>query len=71
MSFSKAIEQRAWVCKTGATSGPVRVTLVLAVAIWPLSSDTLQVIPTGPVGAPVEEKTAEGPLPLMAPAAAE
>jgi hypothetical protein len=47
------------------------VTLVFAVAVWPLSSDTLQVIPVVPVGAPVEEKTAVLPLPLPCPAAAE
>jgi hypothetical protein len=46
------------------------VTLVLAVAIWPLSSDTLQVMPVAPVGAPVEVKVAVVPVPLMAPAAA-
>jgi hypothetical protein len=32
------------------------VTLVFAVAVCPLSSVTLQVIFTAPVGAPVEEK---------------
>jgi hypothetical protein len=47
------------------------VTLVLALAVWFLSSATLQVIPTGPVGAPVEEKVAVVPLPLIVPAAAE
>jgi hypothetical protein len=47
------------------------VTLVLAFAVWPLSSATLQAIPTFPVGAPVEEKVAVAPLPLMEPAAAE
>ena len=39
------------------------VTVVLALAVWPLSSDTLQVIPTGPVGAPVEEYVAVVPVP--------
>ena len=47
------------------------VTEVFAVAVCPLSSDTLQVMPTAPVGAPVELKVAEVPVPLMEPEAAE
>ena len=47
------------------------VTLVLAMAVWPLSSDTLQVIGVTPVGAPVEEKDALLPVPLIDPAEAE
>ena len=31
------------------------LTLMFAVAVWPLSSETLQVICAGPVEAPVEE----------------
>jgi hypothetical protein len=47
------------------------VTLVFAVAVCPLSSATLQVIPTAPVGAPAEENVAVVPLPLTEPAEAE
>jgi hypothetical protein len=47
------------------------VTLVLAVAVWPLSSETLHVIPTAPVGAPAEENVAVVPVPLTEPADAE
>ena len=43
------------------------VTVALAVAVCPLSSDTVQVICAGPVEAPVEEYVAEVPLPLMVP----
>jgi hypothetical protein len=49
----------------------VTVTLVLAVAVCPLSSDTLHVIATGPAGAPAELKTAVEPLPLIVPEAVE
>jgi hypothetical protein len=44
--------------------------LAFAVAVWPLSSDTLQVICTGPLGAPVDEYVAVVPLPLIVPAEA-
>ena len=47
------------------------VTLVLADAVWPLSSETLQVIPTAPVGAPAEEYSAVVPVPVTVPAVAE
>jgi hypothetical protein len=47
------------------------VTLVLAVAVCPLSSVTLQVMPTAAAGAPVELKVAEAPVPLMVPDVAE
>jgi hypothetical protein len=47
------------------------VTAVCAVAVWLLSSFTVQVIPTEPVGAPTEEKFAVAPLPLIEPAVAE
>ena len=43
------------------------VTLVFAVAEWLLSSLTLQVIPTTPVGAPVEENSAVVPVPVTVP----
>jgi hypothetical protein len=43
------------------------VTVALAVAVWPLSSDTLQVICAGPAEAPVEEYVAVVPLPLIVP----
>ena len=39
--------------------------------VWPLSSVTVQVMPTAPVGAPTEEKVAVFPLPLIEPAEAE
>ena len=47
------------------------VTVVLSVAVWPLSSDALQVIPTAPVGIPVEENVAVVPLTLTVPAEVE
>jgi hypothetical protein len=47
------------------------VTPVLAVAVCPLSSLTVQVMPTAPVGAPVEEYVALEPVPLTEPAVAE
>ena len=40
------------------------VTVVVDEVLWPLSSDTLQVIVVGPVGAPVEEKLAVLPVPF-------
>ncbi len=46
------------------------VTLVGELAEWPLSSDTLHVIPTAPVGAPAEEYSAVVPLPVTVPAEA-
>jgi len=53
--LSKVMVQSAG-CEERSNYGGVMVTVVLLVAVWPLSSDTLQVIPTAPVGAPVEEK---------------
>ena len=47
------------------------VKLVEELAVWPLSSETLQVIPTAPVGAPAEEYAAVVPLPVTVPAEAE
>ena len=70
MSVVKLIEHSAWVCGAGGTTGATMVTLVLALAVWPLSSDTLQVMPTAPVGAPAEENSAVVPLPVTEPAEA-
>ena len=47
------------------------VKLVEELAVCPLSSETLQVIPTVPVGAPAEEYSAVVPLPVTVPAEAE
>ena len=72
--MAKLIEQRAWVCGTGGTYGAVMVTvlaaLMVADALCPLSSVTVQVMLTGPVGAPTEEKIAVFPLPWIEPAEA-
>ena len=54
-----------------AGGGAVMVTLVLAVAVWFLSSDTLQVIVTVPAGAPAELNVAVASVPVTVPAAAE
>ncbi len=54
VSVAKVIEQSACVFGAGGTTGATIVTLVVALAVWPLSSDTLHVIPTAPVGAPAE-----------------
>ena len=51
--------------------GATMVRLVFAVAVWPLSSDTFQVMPTVPVGAPADEYSAVVPLPVTVPAVAE
>ncbi len=47
------------------------VTTVLAVALWPLSSETLQVTGISPGDAPAESNVAEVPVPLMVPDATE
>ncbi len=47
------------------------VRFVLAETVWPLSSETLQVMPTAPVGAPAEEYLAVVPVPVTVPAVAE
>ncbi len=41
------------------------VRLVWLVAVCPLSSETLQVMPATPVGAPAEEYSAVVPVPVM------
>src|ERR1035437_9011202 len=71
LSLLKPSEQSALTCGTGGGGGNRMVTEVLAVAVCVLSSVTLQVIPTGPVGAPTELNSAMVPLPPMVPAAAE
>ena len=71
VSVEKLIEHSACVFGAGGDiAEPVIVTLVFALAVWPLSSDTLQVIPTAPVGAPAEEYSAVVPLPVTVPAEA-
>ena len=65
------MEQSACVCGCGGGGGASIFSDVFDDALWPLSSATLQVIETGPVGAPVDEYEAELPLPLMVPAEAE
>jgi hypothetical protein len=45
--------------------------LAFAVAVWFLSSDTVQVAVIEPDGAPVESKLAVVPLPLRVPPEAE
>ena len=47
------------------------VTVVAAVAVWPLSSETLQVTATGPTGALAELKVAVEFAPLTVPAGTE
>jgi hypothetical protein len=47
------------------------VTVVSLLAVCPLSSVTLQLIATGPAGAPVEVKAAVVEVPSTVPAAAE
>ena len=51
----------------GGGGGAWILTLVLHVAVCPLSSVTVPVICTGPLEAPVEEYVAVDPLPLMVP----
>ncbi len=46
------------------------VIVVFAVAVWFLSSETLHVMPTAPVGAPAEEYSAVVPVPVTVPAVA-
>ena len=70
-SVEKLIEQSADECGAGGGAGGAEmVTVVFAVAVWPLSSATLQVIPTSPVGAPAEANSAVVPLPVTEPAEA-
>ena len=70
LSVAKLMEHSACVCGGGGV-GATMVRLVLAVAVWPLSSETLHVMPTAPVGAPAEEYSAVVPLPVIVPAVAE
>jgi hypothetical protein len=46
------------------------VKLVEELSVCPLSSETLHVIPTVPVGAPAEEYSAVVPVPVIVPAEA-
>src|SRR5579862_76889 len=56
LSVAKLMGHSVEVCGGGGGGGgATMVRLVFAVALCPLSSDTLQVIPTVPVGAPEEE----------------
>ena len=55
----------------GGTYGAVIVKLVVELCECPLSSETLHVMPTAPVGAPAEEYSAVVPLPVTVPAVAE
>ena len=71
LSVEKLMEHSACVFGAGGTYGAVIVKLVDELAEWPLSSDTLHVIPTAPVGAPAEEYSAVVPLPVTVPAVAE
>src|SRR5580698_7685225 len=70
LSVEKLIEQSACACGCGGGGGASIVTVVLALAVWPLSSDTLHVTSTAPVGAPAEENSAVVPLPETDPAEA-
>jgi hypothetical protein len=45
--------------------------MALAVALWALSSETLQAMDTSPGEAPVESYFADVPVPLMVPDGAE
>src|SRR5580658_1422987 len=71
VSVAKLIEHSACVFGAGGTYGAVIVKLVDEFTECPLSSDTLHVIPTAPVGAPAEEYSAVVPLPVTVPAVAE
>src|SRR5579863_1611490 len=70
-SFEKLIEHSACDLGAGGGGGGARmVIVVLADAIWFLSSDTPHVIPTAPVGAPADEYSAVVPVPVTVPAVA-
>src|SRR5215469_3785518 len=67
LSLANETVHRACACGTGGGGGATISTDVFAVAVCPLSSVTVQVIVTVPVGAPVEENAAVVPLPLTEP----
>ena len=53
-----------------AAAGAFTVTVVVAEAVWPLSSTTLQVTVIGPGAAPAVDSVAVELLPLIEPAVA-
>ena len=62
------MEHSACVCGGGGGGGgATMVRLVLAETVWPLSSETLHVMPMAPVGAPDEEYSAVVPVPVTVP----
>ena len=70
LSRSKLTEQRLLVVGAGGGGGALTVTVVVADAVWPLSSTTLQVTVMVPGAAPAVVSVAVEVLPLIEPAVA-